>query len=81
MLLPVLHVYLASFSHAIFDIFSLPQIKIVTRSLEFLHGFCQQIRLEHGQVQDWYPNEKMVVVLVSLNDRWCSSDCVGVVSY
>ena len=28
------------------------------------HGFCQQNGLECGQVQDWYPNEKMVVVPV-----------------
>ena len=31
------------------------------------HGFCQQDGAECGQVQDWYPNEKMVVVPVCLN--------------
>ena len=25
-------------------------------------GFCQNNGLECGQTQDWYPNEKMVVV-------------------
>ena len=36
--LPVLYVYLASFSHSIFDISSRSQINTVTRSLEFLHS-------------------------------------------
>ena len=25
------------------------------------HGFCQQNVPERGQVQDWYPNQNMVV--------------------
>ena len=29
----------------------------------------------------WYPNEKMMVVPVCLNDRCCYSGCVGIVSY
>ena len=37
------------------------------------HGSCQQNGTEHGQVQDWYPNEKMAVVPVCLNGRCCSS--------
>ena len=41
------------------------------------HRFCQQNGLERGQVQDLYTNEKMVVVPVCLNDRYCSSECVG----
>ena len=36
--------------------------------------FCQQNGAEHGQAQYWYPNEKMVVVPVSLNDLCCSSE-------
>ena len=36
-LLPVLYVFFASFSHAIFEIFSHHQINIVSRSLKFLH--------------------------------------------
>ena len=44
------------------------------------HGFCQQNGPERGQVQDWYPNEKMVVVPVCLN-RCCSPGCVRIVSY
>ena len=43
------------------------------------HGFCQQNGLECGQVQDWYPNEKMVVVPVCLNGRCCSSGCMCIV--
>ena len=38
-MLPVLNVYLASFSHVIVDIFLCSQINIATRSLEFLHRF------------------------------------------
>ena len=34
---------------------------------------------EHCQVQDWYLNEKMVVVPVCLNGWPCSSECVSVV--
>ena len=33
------------------------------------------------QVQDLNPIEKMVVVLVCLNGRCCSSECVDIVSY
>ena len=43
------------------------------------HEFCQQNGLERGQVQNWYPNQKMVVVPVSLNGRCCSSGCMGIV--
>ena len=39
------------------------------------HGFCQQNRPEHGQLQDWYPDEKMVVVHVFFNGRCCCSEC------
>ena len=45
------------------------------------HGFCQQNGPERGQVQDWYPNEKMVVVPVCLNGRCCFPGCVPFVSY
>ena len=45
------------------------------------HGFCQQNGAERGQVQDWYPNEKMVVVPVCLNGRCCSPGCVRIISY
>ena len=31
------------------------------------HGFCQQNGPENGQVEDWYSNEKMVVLPVCLN--------------
>ena len=41
------------------------------------HGFCQQNGLERGQAQDWYLNEKMVVVPVCLSGGCCSSGCVG----
>ena len=37
-------------------------------------------RSESFQIQDWYPNQKMVVVPVSLNGRCYSSECVGVIS-
>ena len=45
------------------------------------HGFYQKNGSECGQIQDWYPNEKMVVVPVCLNGRCCSSGCVGIVLY
>ena len=35
------------------------------------NGFCQQNGPERGLVQDWYPNEKMVVVPVCLRNRCC----------
>ena len=44
------------------------------------HGFCQQNRPEGGQAQDWYPNEKMVMIPICLNDGCCSSGFVGIVS-
>ena len=45
------------------------------------HGFCQNNGSERGQTQDWYPNEKMVVVPVCLNSRCCSLERVGLVLY
>ena len=36
------------------------------------HGFCQQNGPEHGQLQDWYPDENMLVVPFCLNGRCCS---------
>ena len=45
------------------------------------HGFCQQNGPELGQLQDWYQDEKMVVVPACLNGRCCSSGCVSVVSF
>ena len=54
--------------------------RIRTKSVPMLHEFCQQYGPECGQLQDWYPDEKMVVVPVSLNGRCCSSGCMGVVS-
>ena len=33
------------------------------------HGFCQQNGPKHGQLQDWYPDGKMVVVPVCFNGR------------
>ena len=56
----------------------------ITKSIPLLqpeHGFCQQNRSERGQVQDWYPNEKMVVVPVCLNGTCCSLGCVVIVLY
>ena len=50
--------------------------RTTTKSIPVLqpeHGFSQQNRPERGQVQEWYPNEKMVVVLVCLNGRYYSS--------
>ena len=55
-----------------------------TKSIPLLqpeHGFCEQNGPERGQVQDWYPNEEMVVVPVCLSNRCCSSGCMGIVSY
>ena len=58
--------------------------KTTTKSIPLLQpeqGFSQQNGSERDQVQDWYPNEKMVVVPVCLNGRCCSSGCVGIVLY
>ena len=57
--------------------------RIRTRSVPMLqpgHEFCQQYGPECGQLQDWYPDEKMVVAPISLNGICCSSGCMGVVS-
>ena len=35
-------------------------------------GFVKKNRPERGQVQDWYPNEKIVVVPIGLNGKCCS---------
>ena len=51
----------------------------IDSTITTIHDFCQQNGPERGQVQDWYPNEKMV--LVCLNGRCCFSGCVGIVSY
>ena len=59
-------------------------LRTITKSILLLqpeHGFCQQNGPECGQAQDCYPNEKMVVVLVCLNGRCCSSGLVGIVLY
>ena len=45
------------------------------------HGFCQQNGSECSQVEDWYPDEKMVVLPISLNGRCCSLGCMGVALY
>ena len=50
--------------------------------LQLEHGFYQQNGPERGQVQDWCTNgEMLVVVLIYLNGRRCSSWCVGIVWY
>ena len=46
--------------------------RTTTKSILLLqpkHGFFPQNGPERGQVQDWYPNEKMMVVPVCLNAR------------
>ena len=42
---------------------------------------CQKNGPEHGQLQDWYPDEEIVVVPICLNGRCFSSRCEGIVSY
>ena len=47
-----------------------------TKSIPLLqpeHGFCQQNGPVGGQLQDWYPDEKMMVVPFCLNGKCCSS--------
>ena len=44
-------------------------------------GLCQQNEQVRDQVQDWYPNEKIVVVFVCLSNRCCSSGRMGIVLY
>ena len=44
--------------------------RTTTNSIPLLqpqHAFGQRNGSECGQVQDWYPNEKMVVILICLN--------------
>ena len=56
-------------------------LRTTTKSMPLLqpeYGFCQQNGPEHGQVQEWYQNEKMVVVPGWLNSKCCSSRCVGI---
>ena len=36
------------------------------------HGCCHQNVPERGQLRDWYPDEKMMVLLVCLNGRCCT---------
>ena len=58
--------------------------RTTTKSIPLLqaeHGFCQQNEPERGQLQDWYLDEKMMVVPVSLNGRCCSLGCAGIVSF
>ena len=45
------------------------------------HGFCQQNGPERGPLQNWYPDEKMVVFPICFNGRCCFSGCVGIVSF
>ena len=58
--------------------------RITTEPIPLLqpeHEFSQKSGPARGQVQDWYQNEKMVVVPVCWNGRRCSSRCVGIASY
>ena len=41
---------------------------------------CQQNGPESGQAQDWCPNEKIVVISVSLNGLCCSSEVLECLS-
>ena len=45
------------------------------------HGFCLKNGSERDKTQDWYPNEKLVVIPVCLNGRCCSLGCAGIVLY
>ena len=44
-------------------------------------GFVNRMDQNMGMYTGFVLNEKMVVVLVCLNVRCCSSGCVGIVSY
>ena len=55
--------------------------KAKIKSIPTEHGFGQNNGSERGQTKDWYPNKKMVVVPVCLNDRCCFLECVGIVLY
>ena len=37
-------------------------------------------RMDQNVAKYWYPNEKIVVVPVCLNGRYCSSGCVDIAS-
>ena len=48
--------------------------RTTTKSVPLLqpeHEFCQQNGSERGEVQYWYPNEKMLVVLVCFSNGYC----------
>ena len=49
--------------------------------LQTEHGFCQENGPERGQMPDWYPNEKMMVIPVCLKGRCRSSGFVVILSY
>ena len=53
--------------------------KATTKSIPLLqpdHEFCLKSGSERGQTQNWYPNEKMVMVPVCLKGICCSSECM-----
>ena len=57
--------------------------RAATKSIHLLqpeHGFCQQNESKHDQLQDWYPDETMVVAPVCLNRICCSSGCLSIIS-
>ena len=55
--------------HSRKKVYSKKTAKSIIPLLQPQHGFCQQNGPERDEVQDWYRNEKMVVVLDCLNGR------------
>ena len=55
--------------------------RATTKSVPLLQSMGFVNRMDQNVAKYWYPNEKMVVVPVCLNDRCCYSGCVGIASY
>ena len=70
------HVTEEKFKDSIFNNSVQINFTATTRTCVFL-----QQGPESWKVQDWHPNQKMMVVSVCLNGKWCSSECMGIVLY
>ena len=50
-------------------------------TLQLDNGFCQQNRAEHGQIKDWCPTEKMMVVpnCLQILFFWLCGYCIVII--
>ena len=76
-MLPVLNLYLASFFHAMFDIFSRSQINIVTKSYELLQKLRPRIDLLQNNTLEKLILQKIIQLLLlnlKINHRKATED-------